>query len=265
MSDTLEKIALLLRKAESTNSPQEAEALIAGAQRLATIASVSLEVARRYVPPSERKEVPTTLQIHIGPAGKKGLGTYVSLYLAIAHVNDLKCNIAHNSTYVVAFGYPSDIDNTNALYVSIVVQMIRESDAFLRSGAYKTEQVWSDSKWRMVTVHGHTARISFQSAYAFRIGNRLAEARRQAIQEVQEASNPEYVGSADADSVALVLKTKAESVANHYATHSTARGSWRGSSAATTSASSRSAGYNAANRASLAPARALPGPKGALR
>jgi hypothetical protein len=265
MGNTIEKISLLLRKAESTNSPEEAEALIAGAQRLATLASVSLEVARSYVPVAERKEAPITRTIPIGTSGKKGLGTYVSLYLAIASVNDVKCNIAFNSSYVIAFGYPSDIDNVNALYASLVVQMVRESDAFIRSRVYRTEQKWSDVRNEYRPIHGHTARINFQEAYAYRIKCRLGDARKQAIQDVQEVSNPEYVGSADADSVALVLADKALAVNDYYTSKSRARGSWRGSSSSASSSSSTEAGRNAANRASLSPARALSGVKGALR
>ena len=64
-------------------------------------------------------------------AGTKGLRTYVQLFAVIAAANDVRCDVASNSTFVYAYGFAEDIDATHALYASLVVQMVRACDAYL--------------------------------------------------------------------------------------------------------------------------------------
>ena len=54
----LTRIAALLRKAESTDNPHEADAFLQAAQRLATLASVDLAVARAHTRGGERRATP---------------------------------------------------------------------------------------------------------------------------------------------------------------------------------------------------------------
>ena len=70
-------------------------------------------------------------QITIGEAGSRGLKTYVQLFAAIALANDVRCDVASNSTYVYAYGFAEDIDATHALYASLVVQMVKACDCLL--------------------------------------------------------------------------------------------------------------------------------------
>ncbi|HVV31512.1 MAG TPA: DUF2786 domain-containing protein, partial [Mycobacteriales bacterium] len=144
MSDEkyLTRLAALLRQAESTDNEHEAEAFMAAAQRLATATSIDLAVARAHAARKERRSAPIAQRVDIGPPGKRALRTYVQLYLAIARANDLTCDLASNSTYVIAYGFESDIETVQALYASLVVQMVRASDAYLRSGAYRRENHW---------------------------------------------------------------------------------------------------------------------------
>src|SRR4051795_8583919 len=182
MSDDkmLARIAALLRQAEGTDNEHEAEAFMAAAQRLATATSIDLAVARAHSARKERRAAPIAKRIEIGPSGKRALRTYVQLFLAIARANDITCDLASNSTYVIAYGFETDIEMCEALYASLVVQMVRASDAYLRSGAYRREtnyveeRAW-DGRRRTVRkpVHGITARISFQTSFAQRIGERL--------------------------------------------------------------------------------------------
>lgn len=99
MTDTkLTRIAALLRKAESTDNDFEAAAFMEAAQRLATLESVDLAVARAHTARSEKRAEPIQRTIEIGERGKRSLKTYVKLFLAIGHENDVTCDIAQNST-----------------------------------------------------------------------------------------------------------------------------------------------------------------------
>src|SRR6478752_5588657 len=142
MSDKdLTRIAALLRKAEGADNEHEADAYLQAAQRLATLASVDLAVARAHTDRKESRAIPTQRSIVIGESGKRGLRTYVQLFLAIGRANNLTCDIARDSSRVYAFGFDTDIDMVETLYASLVVQMVRASDAYIKSGDYTKEVV----------------------------------------------------------------------------------------------------------------------------
>jgi len=111
-------------------------------------------------------------------------------------------------------------------------------------------------------VHGITARINFQSAFAVRIGERLSAEREQATTEVLAAVRDE---DADRPGTALVLQEKALEVADFYQQTSTARGHWRGwASSGRVSTSAQRAGRRAADAARTAPLRELPDQRRAI-
>ena len=270
MSDEkyLTRLAALLRQAESTSNEHEAEAFMAAAQRLATATSIDLAVARAHSARSEQRSAPIAKRIEIGPPGKRALRTYVQLFLAIARANDLTCDLASNSTYVIAYGFATDIETCEALYASLVVQMVRASDAYLRSGAYRREQryveeIGWDGRRRRVRkpVHGITARISFQTAFARRIGERLTAEREQATEQVLR----EEVTPAGSPGTALVLQEKALEISDFYGRTSTARGSWRGwEGTGRSSTLAQRAGRRAADAARTRPLTELPEQRRAL-
>jgi hypothetical protein len=273
----LAKLASLLRQAERTDNENEAEAFMAAAQRLATATSIDLAVARAYTARRERRTSPVSKRIEIGQPGKRGLRTYVQLFIAIARANDLTCDLASNSTYVIAYGFETDIEVCEALYASLVVQMVRASDAYLRSGRYR-EETYLDyepgrfGRWHAVEkpVHGSTARISFQTSFAERIGERLVNARREATEEAlrAEAQRTDRTPGAPGTGTPgteLVLQEKALEIADFYAQASKARGAWRGwAGSGRVSTSAQRAGRRAADAASTTPSTALPGQREAL-
>ncbi len=265
----LTRIAGLLRQAEGTDNEHEAQTFMAAAQRLATSASIDLAVARAHDPAASRT-APVARQIAIGTAGKRGLRTYVALLLAIAQANDVKVDVASNSTFVLAYGFSGDIDSTEALYSMLVVQMVAASDAYLKSGAHRSETVakvvTDRSGWRTRRVVEHTplspitARLNFQSAFAARIGARLTEARDEARAEAMHefADQP-------GTSALVALRDKEIAVVDFHRAESTARGTWRGSSAsAGYSVAARRAGDRAGRRARIGPQDGLDGTQGAL-
>ena len=228
----LERIAALLRKAENTDNVHEAEAYLAAAQRLATTTSIDLAVARAHSAERTKAQLPTQRTITIGAAGTRGLRTYVQLFVVIAVANDVKCDVASNSTFVYAYGFAEDIDATHALYASLVVQMVKASDAYLSSGAHRPTP----------TI---TARLNFQLAFGARVGQRLSEAREQAKEEVATLDE-------DRPGTTIALRNKDIELKSFYRTASQARGTWRATSAtAGYSSAARRAGDRAGRRARL--------------
>ncbi len=268
----LSKIAALLRQAEGTDNEHEAQTFLQAAQRLATAASIDLAVARSHDPTARKSSTPVSRQITIGEARKRGLKTYVQLFAAIAAANDVTVDVAHNATFVLAYGFDSDIDTCEALYTSLIVQMVAASDGYLKSGAYRGEKasrvVTRDNGWysRRVVEEKElspiTARLNFQSAFATRIGARLTEARDAAREEAMTAPD---VGPRTSASTALALRNKEIEVNDYYKQQSTARGSWRPSSAsAGYSEAARRAGDQAGRRAKIGASREVGGGRGAL-
>src|SRR6185436_19700705 len=175
MSDDkmLARIAALLRQAENTDNAHEAEAFMSAAQRLATTTSIDLAVARAHAATRTAAQTPVQRTVTIGTAGSRGLRTYVQLFVAIAVANDVRCDVASNSTFVYAYGFAEDIDATHALYASLVVQMVKASDSYLASGAHRPTP----------TI---TARLNFQLAFGVRVGQRLLHARDDAQQDAKK-------------------------------------------------------------------------------
>jgi len=248
MSDNkmLSRIAALLRQAEGTANPHEAEAFMAAAQRLATTTSIDLAVARQHSAARNAATVPTQRVIAMGEAGTKGLRAYVALFAAIAGANDVKCDVTSNNTTVYAFGFSEDIDTTHTLYASLVVQMVRACDAYLATGDHlPTPKV--------------TARLNFHLAFASRIGQRLADARDEARQEALQQDPAASPGTA------LALRNKEIEVLDAYQQASRARGSWRGARVKSGySARARHAGDRAGREARLSASPELPGARAAV-
>lgn len=241
----LSRIAALLRQAEGTDNPHESDAFLTAAQRLATAASIDLAVARSHSAQRCAAQAPTQRTITIGAAGTRGLRTYVQLFVLIASANDVRCDVASNSTFVYAYGFSEDIDASHALYASLVVQMVRASDAYLASGAHRPTP----------TI---TARLNFQLAFGVRVGQRLAEAREQTRREVTKDRGR-------APGTAIALRDKEVELRDHYRSASKARGTWQANRAtAGYSSAARRAGDRAGKQARLGNSAALPGARAAL-
>jgi hypothetical protein len=241
----LARIAALLRQAEGTDNAHEAEAFMAAAQRLATATSIDLAVARSHADKRTPAQTPVQRTVTIGAAGTRGLRTYVQLFVVIALANDVRCDVASNSTFVYAYGFAEDIDATHALYASLVVQMVRASDSYISAGAHRPTP----------TI---TARLNFHLAFGARIGQRLAEAREQTQQEAKKDRRRP-------PGTAIALRDKELELRDYYRSASRARGSWQASRAsAGYSSAARRAGDRAGKRARLGNNSELSGARTAL-
>jgi hypothetical protein len=187
---TLERIAALLNQAEGTDNPAEREAFMKKAQTLATIHSIDLARARS-VTRSKENSTPIQRTITAGERREHGRLVRIDLILGIARANDLRCTISHDRTRVYAHGFEEDVNTTEALYASLVIQMASESEAFLDKGEWKNDTVyrkkrvsdrWGGSydEWGHYPVPKQTARQEFQSAFASQIESRLMVAKREA-------------------------------------------------------------------------------------
>lgn len=236
----LARISALLRKAENTDNQHEAEAYMAAAQRLATTTSIDLAVARAHAATRSKAQEPTQRTVTIGTAGSRGLRTYVQLFVVIAAANDVKCDVASNSTFVYAYGFAEDVDATHALYAGLVGQMVKASKDYLATGGHKPTP----------TI---TARLNFQLAFGARVGQRLAEAREEARQDATREAE-------DTPGTAIALRNKDLELKSYYRQASQARGTWRATSAtAGYSSDARRAGDRAGRRARLGPSTELSG------
>jgi len=242
----LARIAALLRQAEGTDNTHEADAFMAAAQRLATATSIDLAVARSHSSNRTSAQMPEQRTITIGNAGARGLRTYVQLFTVIAMANDVKCDVASNSTFVYAYGFGEDIDASHALYASLVMQMVRASEAYIASGQHRPTP----------TI---TARINFQLAFGVRIGKRLSEAREEAQREATGGRWRNKPGTA------IALRNKDIELKDFYKETSAARGTWRATSAtAGYSSAARRAGDRAGRKARLGGNAELGGKRSAL-
>jgi hypothetical protein len=277
----LDKLAKILAQAENASTPEEAATYMKKAQSLATLGSIDLAVARQHTAKKEQREQPTHKHITIGQPRKNNNARLVNLFLAIADNNDVKCNIAMNSTFVIAFGMPSDIEVVEVLYASLLYQMTESANAWLKTGEYKQEkvlrQVTKRDAWGKYKdleerpMDGRTARANFYDAFTRRISSRLWSARQEALEAAKENiytlpttgdNGVEYEIEVTAE---LVLFDKKKEVGAYYEKASTAKGSWKGASSTSNySSAARTAGDNAGRSARLSSAKAIGGQRTSL-
>lgn len=155
----LSRIRALLAKAESTTFAAEAETFTAGAQAL--MARHSIDHALLAALDQSSSEEPTGRRIGIDNPYD---GPKAMLLAAVAEANRCRTVWSRELGFSTAIGFPADLDAVELLFTSLLVQA---TAAMMHAGSR------TDGYGRSRT---RSFRQSFLTAYASRIGQRLAEA-----------------------------------------------------------------------------------------
>jgi len=161
-----EKILKLLAKAERAGTEEEAEAFSAKAQELMTqwaIDSAMLHGAR------ERKEDPIVVKV-IGCGGIY-MKADAGLWNRVAKVNDCRVALDTYRKEVTLVGHASDVENVELLVTSLLIQVARSTRSAPAGLSGFDRFVW---------------RRSFREGFAVEVGNRLAAARKNMVDEADD-------------------------------------------------------------------------------
>mgnify|MGYP002737458637 FL=1 len=261
MADLTARISALLAKADRTDNAHEAEAYVLKAQSLATMASIDIAAARLRTNQAERSR-PVSRTVIIGEKGKRANQHLIALFVTVAHNNSVQVDVASDSTFVIAYGMPRDLDNSELLFATISVQMVASAGTFINEGSWKGETYIARGTMRTrKNFTAQTARAAFYRSYVARIGDRLSEAREAGIKESD--ANPER--NTASSNGALVLRTTEKEVRDFHRSTSTARGRWSGySGGARSTGSAAREGRSAASRARLTEQREIGNARGKL-
>ena len=165
----LGKIRALLAKAESTEFPEEAEALSARAQEL--MAKHSIDHALLPLSPGRRTSGGRL------PVDNPYESPKATLLHAVAQANRCRSVWQKALGMSTVIGFPSDLDAVELLFTSLLVQA---DTAILREGTKRD-------------AHGRSRTRAFRQsslvAYALRIGERLSQATVHAEQEAVATSS----------------------------------------------------------------------------
>jgi hypothetical protein len=185
----LEKVRALLAKAESTEFPEEAEALTAKAQEF--MARHSIDAALLAAATSRRDE-PGGVRVGIDAPYEAAKAL---LLQKVAVANRCRVVWSEDLGFATVIGFDADLRAVELLYMSLHVQA---TTAVVRAGSRWTEDGRSRTR---------AFRKSFLIAFAVRIGDRLRGAADEATRK-----------AADKDSGALlpVLAARDESVSERF-------------------------------------------------
>ncbi len=165
---TLTLIRALLAKAEGTNFEAEAEAFTAKAQDMMTRCSID---AAFVAASADRQGLAAGIEsrrIHIDSPYADEKATFLAV---VADVNTVRAIWSPDIGFSTLMGFPVDLDLTELLFTSLLVQATRAS----------AEATSVDRRLRTASF-----RRAFLVAFAGRIGERLRDAGQHASAEAQE-------------------------------------------------------------------------------
>jgi hypothetical protein len=202
-----DKIAKLLRKAEST-SPEEAEALLAKAQELATEHAISEAMIARFEAGTQvqHKVIEVRIEYHsVYSRAQFQIGA------AIAHNNDCKPLVSKGKdlmrTTLFVIGHDDDVKRVQMLNESIQIQAMRALTAWY------AEHEWPALSQREKFKHRRQFLLSFAQGLDRQLRLAYESGRTRATASYVDRTNADT--QAAVDSVELVLRDKRENV-NEY-------------------------------------------------
>ncbi|WP_404383944.1 DUF2786 domain-containing protein [Knoellia locipacati] len=173
-SRILERVRMLLAKAESTTFAAEAETFTAGAQAL--MARHSIDAALLAAEAGEQS-------LAGGPHGRRiGIDTpydrpKASLLTAVASANSCRMVWTRELGFGTVVGFESDLESVELLFTSLLVQA---NSAMLAEGSREDHHGRSRTR---------AFRSSFLTAYAHRIGERLRQVAREEMESAAPAAS----------------------------------------------------------------------------
>ncbi|MDE3723350.1 DUF2786 domain-containing protein [Nocardiopsis sp. N85] len=172
----LARVRALLAKAESTEFPEEAEALSARAQELMARHSIDRALLDEDDPDSSEAGHARRLPVDAPYDESKAV-----LLHEVAEANHCRAVWHRELEMCTVMGFPDDVDAVDLLFTSLLVQ----AETAMRAG--------SSARDRSGRRAGKDFRSSFMSAFAVRVGERLTEAARTARDAVQAEAGRDLV------------------------------------------------------------------------
>lgn len=167
----LAKVRALLAKAEATDFPAEAEAFTAKAQQLMSRHSIDaamLAAAGRTSPGGPGPGGPAGTAVRRVHLDDPYASQKAELLHVVAEANDARSVVHQGVRIATLVGYPTDLDLVELLFTSLLLQ---------------ANQAMADAGRANADDRSASFRRSFLVAFAVRIRERLAEARRRAQAE----------------------------------------------------------------------------------
>jgi hypothetical protein len=186
----LGRIRGLLAKAESTEFPEEAEALSAKAQELMTRHAVDAAVLDAEHGTSVTDQV-VARRVHIDspyPDAK------LHLLHGVGEVNGVRVIWLDRLGIATTVGLPADLDAVDLLFTSLLVQATRAMTTIGRV--------------RVRSTRSPAFRRAFLTSYGIRVGERLSQARENVTEEASRSSGTDLVP---------VLRARSEAVDDVFA------------------------------------------------
>jgi hypothetical protein len=244
----LARIRALLAKAESTEFPEEAEALSGRAQEL--MAKYSIDHAL-LAAQADGGEVPGGRRLPVDSPYEEAKAT---LLTTVADANRCRAVWSRELGLVTIVGFDADLDAVELLFTSLLVQA---DAAMIRAGGKKDRGGNSRTK---------SFRQSFLVSYAVRVGERLAAAAARAERDAitgdgQGPASGESASRGPGTGLVPFLAARAEAVDDAVSEIFGGRLT-RGRSARVSDAEGWASGRAAANRASLPASRNPTNPAG---
>jgi hypothetical protein len=166
----LRRVRGLLAKAESTEFPEEADALTAKAQELMSAHALDAAVLEAGAPAAPRDGV-RSRRLHVD---EPYLEAKMTLLARVGEANGVRTVWYRGTGIATVVGMPVDLETTELLFTSLLVQAGRAMNVAAAAGG----------------AHARSAafRRSFLRSFGWRIGERLIAARSNATTEAAETA-----------------------------------------------------------------------------